>query len=482
MDIGGRPLKEGDFELIESRDDQSRQFEEKLASCFGYRAVTDIKNDKSARKLPVFSGKPAEQQVEVRFEALRSIGRLAGKTKRKQNISFLEPKKITIPVSTGDRSPEELKADIYVSDNDLASDLLPDKKDVFILPDILPVFGSGAIRYNAVRQCDKRATCYLLSGLASYAKSPVGQKLLTDCIKDLGDGYASVTLMDPVFNKEVTIVVSTARLTDAKGNDLYSFRNDMGVCWPAVVEKAFHALKLSRTDTLKQAISASKESGQKEYTAFLEDKFRDIGSLGKDSKLLDHNTLFDAMNCLPRIPSVETEGGSYKQHSDGSIVFPETDLKREGCINTLRFNIEHGVPVVLGTRGGLGGAWNAVRSGTPTKHAVAVLGPAILHEKGSPDGVLIYDTYGSALDGDDVIIKSPTEPASTLKAGSSSEMEGATGITEDFEMLDLPRGQESLPESVITQSAGRSVRFYSYKDLHKYFSSAVVAPGGFGRT
>lgn len=467
-----------DFEPINVGENRYSEFQSNLASCFGYRTVEAIKADQLEKKLPVFSGRPPEKQEGV-HRVVRGAGQLFRKLSKAKTVypELLMDKaqfasKVIEPAT-------RFEEGVHVSEEVLAADLLPGKK-VYTLPERHPVFHSNSPSYEDIRQNDKRGTCYLLSGLASYARSPIGQKLLTDNIRDLGDGYAAVTLFDTVLDKDVTVIVSTARLTDAKGNDLYSFRNDNGVCWPALVEKAFHALKLSQVEVLKPLIETSKANGDSDYEDFLQTKLQEVYSQKQKSgnSLLDHNTLFNAVNCFPRLPVLDTESQGYKQHFNRPLVFSGVDLEDKTNIDQLRFNVERGVPVILGTRGDFKGKMLAAFSGTPTNHAVAVLSPATCQEAKRPNGVLVYDTYGSALDGKEVVVKLPSASASFTDEEAASYQ--ADSMTDDLDGFDVVHRSE-VPEKVTTQSAGRSVRFYSYEELHEYFSSAVVAPGGFRR-
>ncbi|TMO20864.1 hypothetical protein CWC28_21780, partial [Pseudoalteromonas sp. S4492] len=87
-----------------------------------------------------------------------------------KDIAFLQPKPEPL------KKTDEAQVDIFTTDKNLAN-YLTGSEPAFVRTEAnRPLFNASEPIPEDVRQSDSRATCYLLSALASYAASPVGNQ------------------------------------------------------------------------------------------------------------------------------------------------------------------------------------------------------------------------------------------------------------------------------------------------------------------
>lgn len=499
-------ISDWDIGIATNKEQQERfaGFHDELKSCFGYRTVSAILESETEKKLPEYTGRLPSDQEGKKLGTLRKMGRIMGLGSKPLTVF---PKKLEVnfpevpPAFEGEKALRESPAHIFVPDNKLAANLLPDEP-VFIRTDKRAIF-AGEPAPADVCQVDRRSTCYLLSALASYSASPIGKKVLKEMVHPAGEGYALVTFFDSATQENIQVMVSTDRLTDKNGRDVYSFNNPTRAIWAGIIEKAFHAYKLSRSEKLKEQIVLAKQQGDELKQNFLEVELHKIAPPAPRKSLLDRGNMFGAINCIPRIPrAIEQPSGThYNYNHQSSVMLENLDVRNTNVKELLRFNIEMGVPVILGTHpsNSLTGSLRAVTTGTPTGHAVAVLGPAeiLTGKKGQnlEDGVLIYDPYGIALDGGRELSDDSTVIRFAQMTGLSEKDTPPKTPEEEEETSFIPK---SVPESsierlesddfepveqndvgLLTKTAGHSVRFYTYEQLHRYFAKGTIAAGGY---
>ncbi|UYM16522.1 hypothetical protein [Endozoicomonas euniceicola] len=331
------------------------------------------------------------------------------------------------------------QVDMFVSDERLLKNI--DSGSEFYVR-----MGNGAL-FNGevpetfdIAQLDRRQTCFLLSALGAYAMTPLGNRLLQQIIRLYPEGFVGVTLNDDALaERNVKILVSSSRPVDGNGKDFYSFANSSGARWPGYIEKACHALLLERSDNIKQM----KQDMPDEDLSHIEGLLRLLTSDEKTDCLLDRIDMSLAFSLLPPMPELESTSPAFQQPQKPSIFDVRDDALEDPMTQEqIRFNIQNGIPVIMGTRGDWKGALNAT-SGTPTNHAVTVLGPAFLR-KGSTvvEGFLTYDPYGEAFGSSDI---------ATASAGAVTNV----------------------------KAVGQAIRFCSYGDIHNYFNRVAIARGGF---
>ncbi|KEQ16394.1 hypothetical protein [Endozoicomonas numazuensis] len=455
----------------------------------------------------------------LKYIWLRGVGKLIGLFGRETPVYHKPIKDIVYPQPKPENltKPDDAQVDIFTSDRNLAS-YLTGSEPVFVRTESdRPLFNASEPIPEDVRQSDSRATCYLLSALASYAASPVGKQLLLNNIHPLKPGYALVKFHDPSLEQAIQVMVKTDRLIDQKGADLYSFDNDSRSSWVGTVEKAFHSFRTSMKERIESfnRVAKSEKDGEAEihYQALLQD----LIDKGEDHTTLDHSHIFKAIRFLPPMPECADPPEGLVQDLHSPVLFNQDDLSDKRSLELLKANVDNGVPMILGTRSDAAGIVNAIYSGTPTDHAVAVLGPATTLVDGKPvEGLLIYDTYGDSLDGNsEVDHYSPTLKSKRQDSGIDSmvskspvsEFEAAfewVDITDapspetdpDLDGFDVVGLDDLLDESevdsdfgfekvegfeekqLLTKASGRAVRFFPYSDLHKYFSRGATAVGG----
>lgn len=445
-----------DWEITDASDEGGSVRKEALEAQLGLfdsRKVTDIKKDQLPR-LQRFQGECPESSEYFGYQLLRLIGRFISTFLPSQPV-YIKPVSIGNTVSEKQVRPET--ADVYVSDKQL-SEHLGYENEYYVRddPDAVLFHKSNPVPED-IRQTDARSTCYLLSALASYAASPVGKKSLLAHMQPTGTGSTVVTFHDPAISKNIKIMVDDSRLVDEEGHDIYSFENSSGARWPGTFEKAFHAFRSSRVERLETLRQEAMERGREDELIHINALMQEVVHTEAADNLIDHANLFNVLRFLPPLPERSSPDPHYRQVSE-VMGISEDELKEEESLEQLKFNVEQGVPVILGTRSDLWGAVNAISTGTPTGHSVAVLAPARTVVDGEQvEGVLIYDPYGESLDGEE-------------------EVDGFTDALGGFD-----QGERLADHVLLTKASGRSVRFCAYRDLYDNFCKGAVAPGGYRR-
>lgn len=473
---------------------RDRNFPQDLKNAFGFRTVSSIPPEKIQKQLPEYEGRYPERQEKTGLARVRKISRFLSKTQKEQTIL---PHSVKSPSSefqlslTPDTPLEDTPVHVHVSDDELIASMKMTGK-VFTRPDSRSIF-SGEPSPVDVQQTDQRSTCYMMSMLAAYAASPIGKRILEAMVRTAGKDLALVTFYDPLIQENIQVMVSTSRLVDKSGKDIYSFGNPTEARWAGVIEKAYHAYKLSRSKRMKEEIEKAKQNGEADRAAHYIDQLHKVAPLDPKRSVLDWGDVLQSVSCMPELPEMKDrpqESYTYQPNSPRKL--NEYDFKTKKNIEELRYNIELGVPVILGTPGMTPkGIYRALSTGTPTAHAIAVIGPAQMIQGGKFfDGVMVYDQYGSSLDGG-VEVNASTSVVTKTRAVEKPEMlassetalldEPAPEDTDTEKSGDPTYEPELVTDEVInpflTKAAGRSVRFYSYDQLHKYFVKGSMARG-----
>ncbi|WP_062261596.1 hypothetical protein [Endozoicomonas arenosclerae] len=493
----------------------------KKVGAFRARTVKEVESKQKHFKPPESSKDGPVNNQRLKYVWLRGVGKLMGLFGKETAVYQKPLKDIAYPKPKPEplENPDEVQVDIFTPDKNLAN-YLTGSDPVFVRPESdRPLFNASEPIPEDVRQSDSRATCYLLSALASYAASPVGKQLLLNNIHPLKPGYALVRFHDPGLEQAIQVMVKTDRLVDEQGTDLYSFDNESQAGWVGTVEKAFHAFRTSMKERIESFSRVAKSDKDREAEIHFNALLEDLIDKGEDHTTLDHSHIFKAIRFLPPMPEGKVPKG-LTQDFHSPVLFNQDDLSDKQSLELLKANVENGVPMILGTRSGVVGMANAIQSGTPTDHAVAVLGPATAMANGKPvEGLLIYDTYGDSLDGGSQVDHfSPTLKPVRQDSGIGSMPSDSPALASEFEAafewVDLPDmpSPESDPEldgfdvvglddlletdevendfgfekvegsgdkQLLTKASGRAVRFFPYSDLHKYFSRGATAVGGF---
>lgn len=475
-------------ETDEESQIRDKKFPEDLKSVFGYRTVSAIPPKETQKHLPEFTGHYPDSQEKKGKATVRKISRLFSKAQSDKTV-LPQPVKLPAkefqPTLAPDIDFENCPVHVHFSDDELVKNMKL-TGNVFTRPDSRPVF-SGEPSPVDVQQTDQRSTCYMMSMLAAYAASPTGKKIIEAMVRPAGENLAMVTLYDPLTRENIQVMVSTCRLVDESGKDLYSFGNPTEARWAGIVEKAYHAYKMHRSKKVKEEIGKAEKNGELDRASYYTDQLHKVAPVDPKRSLLDWGDVLHSSACVPALPEIKDRPlADYQYQPNSPKKLDEFDLKGKKAIAELRYNIELGIPVTLGTpeitpRG----IWRAISTGTPTNHAIAVLGPAEMMQHGKPvEGVLVYDQYGSSLDGG-VEVNRDTPIVTTTRGFKKTAIVlpdppvSETGDTEEIE--DLAYEPELVTDDVInpvlTKAAGRSVRFYRYDELHKYFVKGSMARG-----
>ncbi|MDD7804005.1 MAG: hypothetical protein PUP46_00175 [Endozoicomonas sp. (ex Botrylloides leachii)] len=232
-----------------------------------------------------------------------------------------------------------------------------------------------------IRQNDSRSTCYLLSSLASYLTSESGRNALKNSISGPdADGKVTVTFHDNIINQDIHIKVTTKRLLNSEGEDIYSYSNN-NAGWVAIMEKALHGYLLSIADIYRNL-------SQEEQASPICDSFANVLQNGKAQ--LDYAGLAQAMNILPAVGGSSGPKNSTVQRLLLNNSTSDFQSSKERMVKSL----ESGIPVICGVKGSIWNKLKAPFTGMPTDHAVSVLG---LAAKDGHQGIWIFDPYGDAL-------------------------------------------------------------------------------------
>ncbi|MRI33112.1 hypothetical protein EOPP23_08965 [Endozoicomonas sp. OPT23] len=450
----------------------------------------------------------------TKHSVVRAAGRANSLTKKERLVYSLPVQKVEIePHSKSDKV-----SSYRVTDHQLA-ELNGSTSFATAIEPERPIFNESGPAPEDIRQADSRSTCHLLSALASYAASPTGKELLKGSIQVTESGEASVTFEADGIDQQA-VSVSTDRLLSNNGEDIFSFSNKSEALWPGLIEKAFSGMRTKLRSDFQTRIKSMEDAGNYGEAANLI-PLRDRYTSSTGSTAADHSELFSAIQFLPPFPKCKAPE-NLKQDFKSSVTFDKEDLTDPGQLELLKTNIELGVPVILGTHGKIKGGIQALKTGTPSNHAVAVLGPAEQRTKDGHHikGVIIYDPYGESLGGDNSESKSrsnslesspeqPSQPTSsenvptTLPDSSDSLLESYDLAEDVFDDIDIADYGFILPEEgqtpeifddfisvdkneAVTDSylkgSGRATRFCSYNDLHKYFRNAATAKGGLRST
>ena len=475
---------------------RDKNFPDDLKKVFGYRTVSSIPPEDVSKQLPEHEG-PFPKQQEKKSKALaRGFSRLLGAVQKSQVIF---PHSVKAPPTEFNPLPPKTTFEetpvVYVSDDELIASMKLSGQ-VFIRPDSRTIF-SGEPSPVDVQQTDKRSTCYMMSMLAGYAASPTGKKLLEAMVRPAGENRAIVTLYDPLVQDNIQVMVSTSRLVDKSGKDLYSFGNPTEARWAGIIEKAYHAYKFSRLKEVKAEIEKAKSAGELDRASYYYEQLHKVVSPDPKRSLIDWGEVIQSVGCIPELPEMENRpAAKYKYQSETPKKLFRFSLKGEEALKELRYNIELGVPMTLATRGKTAkGVLNTAKSGTMPDHAIAVLGPAEMMTHGVPvQGILVYDQHGAYLDGG-AEINAETAIVSTKQAHKktvdtipaellqSDQISTEVSDTTDVKHSPPPEAAEMITgehiSTVVTKAAGRSVRFYGYDELNKYFVMGALARGNY---
>lgn len=514
---------DNDFETFETdaiNQEEYNSYAKDLKAVFTSREVEAISPEDIQKQLPKYTGPISEHQQNAGLSTVRKISRFFSKARRLQTVQPINvriPPKDFQPSLIPETPLEETPPPIFVSDDKLVENMGMSGK-AFIREDTRPIFEKEPNPVD-VQQCDKRSTCYVMSMLAAYAASPTGKKILEAMVQPDGENLALVTFYDPLTEKNIQVRVSTSRLVDKNGKDLYSFGNPTNTRWAGIIEKAYHAYKLSRSQALKVVIEEARAKKDDDRANYYTQELRKIVPLDARRSLLDWGDPLQSVSCIPKLPEMtERPGPKYSYQFDYLKKFLPSDLKDTDALANLKYNVELGVPATLGT---LKSAFRALSTGTPTNHAIAVAGPAVILNESTGqmhEGVLVYDQYGALLDGgveinaNNPVLARGKMPRKTdltsLDGGvevnekkpvfASDGTLQKTDLTSSWEEInlvsptsettidneepvdlenDMEPIQNDLIAPILTKAGGRSLRFYRYDELHKYFDSGVLARG-----
>ncbi|WP_354008953.1 hypothetical protein [Endozoicomonas lisbonensis] len=392
--------------------------------------------------LKPFMRKASGSQQALGKRLLRTLGKVRGLVTRSlpaDQCTVPDWKEARVPASEWQDELRANQVDMFVSDERLLNNMDSSSEWYDRMGNGVLFNGEVPDTFD-IAQLDRRQTCFLLSALGAYAATPLGQRLLQQIIRLYPEGFVGVTLNDDsLAERSVKVVVSSSRPVDRHGKDCYSFANTSGARWAGYIEKACHALLLERSANVDQL----KKEKPGEDLSYIEGLLRLITSNKKNSCLLDRIDMSLAFKLLPPMPELTSPSPAFQQpQSLNAFDARDDDLKKPLIKDLICFNIKQGIPVILGTRGDWRGTFNA-SSGTPTNHAVTVLGPASLR-KGSDtvDGFLTYDPYGEAFGKSDI---------ATASVGTTTSV----------------------------KPSGQAIRFCSYDDIHEYFNRVTIARGGF---
>ncbi|AMO56937.1 hypothetical protein GZ77_01660 [Endozoicomonas montiporae] len=430
------------FVVSDSQDTGSAanpELHNRFKARFGLHSVE--KHEPEMRlSLKPYQGKISRFQQAIGKRLLRTFGK-AKALMTPSRIADPQPvpewKQARFPASEWKEQLYDNQVDMFVPDQSLLGNMA-DATEGFAHQEKAVLFNDGVPEPSDIAQLDRRHTCFLLGALAGYAASPLGKPLLQQIIRLYPGGFVGVSLNDPsLAERIVKVLVSSDRPVDQNGKDYYSFGNASGARWAGYIEKACHAFLLEQSANVARMKSELSEGGD-----HLEGLLRLLTSNKKSGCLIDRIDMSLAFNLLPPMPELKSPGSAFKQ-SDSQELFDVRgdDLKSELNKDLIICNIKQGIPVILGTRGDWQGKLNAT-SGTPTDHAVAVLGPAsIVREGKKVEGFLTYDPYGEAF--------------------GSTDMPSTSG------------------DATAVKSAGQAVRFCSYDDIYDNFARLTIARGGF---
>ena len=448
------------FDLVDapSRGEHEKTAKEWFESTFVGKTVSEIKEQDTSEELPTYRDTISPPYKSTKHSFLRGFTLLHMANDSPitlKKISAAPPKKtVCLPereaiIRQFNSDINQAKVDIFYKDKQLAQ-FIPKIPNILSTPvssltDEWKLFNFNTPIPEDICQNDLRSTCYLLASLASYAASPITKGLLKNCFIAADNEHTAVILYCSLLDRNITVLTTNTRLVNSKGQDIYSFGNGSNARWAGIMERAVHAAQIHRFSGCKQIISNIPIE-----QADLRGEIREHQNmaLGKGNtspqKLLDYSSTHVSMSFLPSVSFLtKVQGEGFTSHE---LIKPEN-------LQLIRFNVEHGIPVILGTKGGSAGAFNALTNGSPTNHAVGVLGPA---QRDGETGLLIYDPYGESLG---------------LETGENS----FSSMQKKLYDSDEPTIQ--LPPIKATSA----VRFYAYSDLHKYFSEVKTARGGYNR-
>ena len=450
-------VSEPDDVQIQDNDALHSQFKAK----FGRHSVTRHATDMKLTLSPYKNEGPRDQTT-LSKRILRRAGELRAAFSFSSNAQLQKVndwKGVAVPASEWSQPLMKNKIDVFVPDETLLGDI--DGKSIRCYrEETEKLFTGDTPEVADIAQLDQRSSCFLLSALGAYAATPLGNRLLKETVCQY-DGFVGVSLYDSALAQgNAKVLVTSKRPVDENGMDYYSFNNSTKAHWPGYVEKACHALLLERNANIKEM----KRDNPGKDMSYMDNQLRFLTSDKKEEGcMLDRVDMALSMDLLPRIPTLKSPNPVFKQLSDGqNSDMNRTELSQPGSIDVIRYNIEQGIPVVLGTRDDLVGVIQA-SSGTPTNHAVAVIGPAVMKKKGKIiHGFLTNDPYGEAFKGGEAV---PDLKDRVMGASVSAKGRQASA--------------SAHPPSIAVKSAGQSVRFHSYDDFHNHFKRAVIAHGGF---
>ena len=432
-----------DTYVVSDVDSDTKGQHDRFKARFGSHSVEKHRAEMGLMLKPYTDKTPGSQQS-MSKRLLRTMGKVRGFMTRSfpaDRLPVPERQKASLPAPAWKQSLSENKVDLFVPDKALL-DNMDNGYEGYTRQGKEVLFNGGVPDIFDIAQLDRRQTCFLLSALGAYATTPLGNSLLQQAIKLYpDDGVVGVTLNDgSMAERDVKVLVSSRRPVDDKGKDYYSFGNNSGAYWPGYFEKACHALLLERTANIEKM----KSENPGEDLSYLDGLLRLLTSNQKSGCMIDRVDMSMAISLLPAMPKLQSPNPAFQQGKEPEAYNArDNELKEPLVKDLICFNIKQGIPVILGTRGDWKGRLNAT-SGTPTDHAVAVLGPAMVR-KGSKteEGFLIYDPYGEALN----------------QQGASSGSEVASAST--------------------VKAAGQAVRFCTYDEMHKQFARVTIARGCF---
>lgn len=424
-----------------------RTTHEAFKARFGPRNVIECTPEQDI-SLNTYNGKKPLHQKKAAIQAIQLSGKIQNLTSKKKLIDFIPVPQACIPFTPGLWKPDliENDVDIYLPEKILLADLIPDGR-CFRLLGVSPLFNHGMPEVKDIAQLHKRSTCYLLSTLAAYVATPIGNELIKRSMCQFQDGLVGVTLHDSVLTeRDVKVLISNQRPVDIDGKDLYSFTNTSEAHWPGYFEKAYHAFLLG----CRANIETMKSERPEQDLSYLDSLFRSLAGDRKPNRMIDHMDMSMPIGVLPSMPALKSSNPLYKQGN----IHEKIDLSADQLHSTynknlIRFNIEQGIPVVMGTLGGLKGGIQAAFSGTPTKHALAVIGPAKNSE--GKEGFLTYDPYGESLS---------EKPVPDLNYRQKLAMTGGKPT------MDI-------------KSRGEAITFNTYDKITDRFDRVTIARGGF---
>ena len=478
-------------DVTKEATDRQKAYSEELKTCFGYRQVKTVLPRKMQKKLSVFRGKAPSSQESYVLSLARKPSKLLSLFQREISVYPHKPKDYfptILPAIEPSDNPQEYPVHISASDEALINNLSP-SEPAYVRQGSRGIFCNNDPKPEDVRQTDRRSTCYLMSTLASYASSSGGKKILKNMITPVDKDHVIVTFYDKIIGDNVQVLVSTARLVDKNGKDFYSFNNPTEACWPGIIEKAYHAYKLTRSTQLREQIQKADDQSLIDKEFFLHNHLQSIAPLDETKSLLDWGDMSHAIGCmsgLPLMTEIPQDGAHYHHQKEASFI-QEEEFKTLKAQQQLKFNIDMGIPVILGTPPlGTKGFFRTITTGSPTGHAIGVLGSADLLINGRlHQGILVYDPYGVTLDGGEIL---DDTSAIVQMSGKSPSIEAMNRITplldrtspedpDEFELID--DSHSDIIGSLVTKAAGRSVRFYRFNELHNYFAKGAIAPGGY---